>query len=172
MLTSVLTLRWEGPPACADCAAEQVPVCGHVGFDPDSEGWTQLIGCAVHVPGLDAEHPHVLRTVDISGDRKTVTFTVDTERPAHTELIRHLSVIDTPKAHVRGVHHESGEILIEGRYDAPLQVGQRVYVAGDPHVVVGEPEYPNRDEQGIAGALPDVQVVQLMPVEEPAISPA
>lgn len=162
-MTTTLTLAYEGAPACVDCQRLGVPVCAHVGFN--TEAWDYLIGQARNFPGLDPAFEHTVRNVEISSDRKTVTLTVDTDRPAMLELARHMSTLtdSRAKAAVRAVHHESGETLAEGRYfDAFLQPGQSVHVNGVPHVVVGEPEHPNRNEYGIATEV-DVQLVRLMP---------
>lgn len=162
-MTTTLTLRYEGAPACMDCQRDGVPVCAHVGFN--TEAWDYMQGGAVNVPGLDPAYVHTVSGIEISSDRKTVSLTVDTSRPALLELARHLSTLtdNRAKAAVRAVHHETGDVLAEGRYfDAFLQHGESVHVNGEPHVVVGEPEHPNRNEFGVASEV-DVQLVRLMP---------
>lgn len=162
-MVTTLTLAFEGAPACVDCQRQGVPVCADVGFNESA--WDYMMGQAVTVPGLDPAYVHTVRAIEISANRKTVTLTVDTDRPALLELARHLSTFtdSRAKAAVRAVHHETGAVLAEGRYfDAFLQPGQSVHVNGEPHVVVGDPEHPNRTEYGTAEGV-DVQVVRLMP---------
>lgn len=166
-MTTTLTLAYEGAPACVDCQKIGVPVCGHVGFN--DEAWAYLPGQSVTVPGLDPAYIHTVRAVEISSDRKTVTLTVETERPALLELARHLSTLTDhrAKATIRAVHHETGETLAEGRFDAFLTAGQTVHINGEPHTVTAV-DHPNRNEYGVCpGDLPDVQVAHLMstPVE-------
>lgn len=161
-MTTTLTLRYEGAPACMDCQREGIPVCAHVGFTP--EAWDYMVGQSVHAPGLDDAYAHVLQRVEIAVDRKTVTLTVETHRPPLLELARHLSTLTDHriKAAVQAVHHETGEVLAEGRYDAWLQPGQQVYINGELHVVQ-DIEHPNRNEFGTCGDKPDLQVAKLMP---------
>lgn len=162
-MTTTFTLRYEGAPACMDCQRLGLPVCAHVGFN--TEAWDYMQGTAVHVPGLDPAYVHTVRGIEISADRKTVSLTVDTDRPAMLELARHLSTLTdhSAKAAVQAVHYETGETLTEGRYDAFLQPGQPVCVNGVPHVVQ-DIDHPNRHpEYGTCGDKPDLQVARLMP---------
>lgn len=161
-MTTTVTVRWDGAPSCRDCQQVGVPVCDHIGFT--DEPWSLTLGHTVHVPGLDRspDYTHILRAATISPDRKTVHLVVDTERPQHHDLGRHLSVLHTPKAAVQAVHHDTGAELAAGRYDAHLQPGQTVYVNGAPHLVQ-RVEHPNRDEHGVAGDRDDIQVATLVP---------
>lgn len=162
-MTTTLTLAYEGAPACIDCQRLGVPVCADVGFN--AEAWDYMVGQAVHAPGLDPAFDHVVRGIDIAADRKSLTYTVDTYRPPLLELARHLSTLtdNRAKAAVQVVHHETGETLAEGRYDAFLQPGQMVCINGAPHVVA-DVEHPNRHpEYGTCGDKPDLQVAKLMP---------
>jgi hypothetical protein len=165
-MTTTLTLVYEGAPACIDCQRLGVPVCDHVGFHP--EAWDHVQGETVNAPGLDPRFVHVVRAIDIAPDRKTLTYTVETDRPPMLELGRHLSILTdhTIKAVVRAEHHETGEVLADGRYDAFLREGQEVCINGLPHVVVGEPQHPNRHpEYGTCrGDQPDLQVAKLAPI--------
>lgn len=161
-MRTTLTLTYEGPPSCADCQREGIPLCDHIGFNPES--WDHVIGENVNAPGLDAAFVHTVRSVDISPDRKTLTYTVDTYRPPMLELARHLSTYTDhrAKANIQAVHHESGDELAAGLYDAFLQEGQQVYVQGVPHVVQAI-DHPNRNEHGTCEDKPDLQVAKLMP---------
>lgn len=161
-MTTTLTLGYEGPPSCADCQREGVVLCDHIGFN--AESWDHVIGQSVNAPGLDPAFVHTVRTVGISSDRKTVTITVETERPPLLELARHLStyIDDRAKAVIQAVHHETGDVLAAGRYDAFLTEGQQVYVQGVPHVVQTV-DHPNRNEYGVCEGVPDLQVAKLMP---------
>lgn len=163
-MTSTVTLAYEGPPSCRDCQREGIPSCAHIGFNPEAWG---LAGTAVMLPGLDPAYDHTVREVEISADRNTVTLTVDTARPPLMDLARHLSVRAGPKAAVRAVHADSGVVLAEGAFDAPLQPGQPVWINGAPHEVVSV-EHPDRGQHGaVVGDGPDVQVARLQPQPEP-----
>ena len=53
--------------------------------------------------------------------------------------------------------------MAEGRhFDAFLREGETVLINGVPHVVVGEPDHPNRNQYGIAEGV-DLQVAKLAP---------
>ena len=107
-MATTLTIKYEGPPSCAGCQMQGIPLCDHIGLN--AESYDHMIGQAVTAPGLDSHFAHVLRTVDISPDRKTATMVVDTERPPLLELARHVSMrLDyRAKAAVRAEHHETG----------------------------------------------------------------
>jgi hypothetical protein len=133
MITTV-TLVYEGPSACIECQRQNIQICAHIGFT--AEAWTELLGGTVMVPGLDNSYTHTLRDAVVSADRKTITLTVDTDRPSQLDLARNLSVISTtPKAWVRAVDADTGVALCEGAFDAFLQQGQQVWVGGAPYVV-------------------------------------
>lgn len=168
-MTTTVTLAYEGAPACKDCQLEGIPVCGHVGFNANA--WDHLLGGAAHVPGLDNGYTHVVRSIDISGDRKTVTLTVDTERPQFHDLARHLSTYleVRAKAAVRAVHHETGETLEEGWYDRFLIEGMQVAIDRDLYHV-RKVEHPNRNENGAAETV-DLQVAHLAPIPVDIIQP-
>lgn len=163
-MTTVLTLAYEGPPACINCTREGIPVCDHIGFT--AEAWDHMTGQAVRAPGLDPgiDFRHTLRSVEIGPNRKTVTLTVDTERPRFADLSRHLSSYADPraKAWIRAVHHQTGEALEEGHYDAFHRVDEQVCIDRDLYRVA-KVEHPNRNEHGIAEAG-DLQVIHLEPV--------
>ena len=172
-MTTTLTQIFEGPPSCRDCQGMGIPVCSHIGFN--DEAWAGLIGCQVMAPGLDKDcgpggtFVHTLRAIEISPDRKTVTLTVDTTRPARFDLVRNLSILGGPKALVRAVHADTGDVLAEGAYDAYLQPGQEVSINGTPHMVTGL-DHPNRDpESGTTGDRLDWQVATLQPVPQPEL---
>lgn len=169
-MVTTLTLTYEGPPSCADCQREGVVLCAHIGFN--IEAWDYLLGVPVNGPGLDPAYVHTVRNVEISSDRKTIALTVETDRPGLLELARHLSTLTDHriKAPVKAVHHETGVVLAEGRYDAWLQPGQQVYINGEPHVVQ-DIEHPNRNEYGSSGAKPDVQVARLVPTPIEPLQP-
>lgn len=170
-MTSTITLAYEGAPACRDCQRDGAPVCAHVGFN--AEAWIMLPGSAVHVPGLDPlpDYQHIVLDVSISEDRKAVTLTVATRRPPHTELARHLTTLPGPRAAVRGVHHDTGDVLATNELDAPLRPGQRVHVNGVPHQVE-RVEYPNRGAGGAADDGVDEQVAWLRPLDPETVTPA
>lgn len=162
-MTSTFTMRYEGPPACVDCQRAGVPVCVHVGFN--AEAWDGSVGRVVErAPGLDMAYQHTVTGYDISADRKTLTVTVATERPHMTDLARHLSLRSdrAGKAAIRAIHHETGDKLEEGWYDAPLRVGQAVCIDRDVYHVVTV-EHPNRNPEGIAAEV-DIQEARLAPV--------
>ena len=162
-MTTTFTLLYEGAPSCVDCQRQGVPVCAHVGFNP--EAWDGLIGRGVHAPGLDSAYAHILRSAEIASDRKTITLLVDTERPHLMDLARHLSRRPEvqAKAAVRAVHYESGELLEEGFYDRPLSEGEQVAIDRNVYTVT-KIEHPNRDpETGAAGEEIDWQVAHLAP---------
>lgn len=167
-MTTTVVLRFEGPDACRDCQRDGIPVCAHIGFN--EAAWIGMPGRLVHVPGLDPGFEHTLRAVDIAADRKTVTLSIETARPALLDLARHLSTIGSPKAMVRAVN-PAGETLAEGAYDAPLQLGQQVWINGVTHTVTGE-DYPNRHPvHGTVADGPDWQVatVEPVPLPEPVV---
>lgn len=167
-MTTMVTLRYEGAPSCVDCQRVGVPVCTHVGFH--EEAW-QVTGQGVHVAGLDDRYEHVLRSVDVAPDRKTVTLVIDTVRPHGTDLARQLSWRPGPKSYIQAVHHDTGDTIENGRYDFLLQQGQTVYHGADRYVV-HTVEHPARDPvTGIADG-PDIQVATLKPMVEPPVSPA
>lgn len=170
-MTSTVTLAYEGAPACRDCQRIGEPVCSHVGFNP--EAWINLPGTAVHVPGLDPlpDYQHIVRHATVSEDRKAVTLIVDTRRPLHLDLARHLTTLPGPRAVIRGVHHDTGDVLALTEADAPLHAGQRVHVNGDPHHVV-RVEYPHRDPDGVATAGVDEQWAYLRPLDPETVTPA
>lgn len=139
-MTTTVSLAFEGPSSCQDCQRQGIPVCDHIGFN--DAAWIGLPGDTVQVAGLDRDYQHIVRAVDISADRKTVTLTVDTMRPAGLDLARHLSTLPGPKALVRCVD-ATGTVLVEGAYDAFLQPGAPVWVNGGPYLVETV-DHPNR----------------------------
>lgn len=169
-MTTVLTLQFEGPPACQDCQRIGVPVCNHNGFN--AEAWDHLVGQGVTVPGLDPHYQHVLRAVDISEDRNTISLTVDTDRPRFHDLARHLSTHTDvrAKAAVRAVHHHTDDTLEDGYYDRFLTAGDQVCIDRDLYRVHSV-DHPNRNDNGIAEGV-DVQVARLVPVPVDPIGPA
>ncbi|WP_132120903.1 hypothetical protein [Actinocrispum wychmicini] len=165
-MTTTVTLAYEGPPSCKDCQREGIPVCAHIGFN--AEAWVDLPGSTVMVPGLDPAYAHTVRDVTISSDRNTVTLTVDTARPLQMDLARHLSLISTtPKAWIRAVHGDTDETLTEGGFDAFLQQGQQVWVAGAPYVVSAVDHPSRHPEHGTVDGGRDWQVATLRPMPEP-----
>lgn len=164
-MSTTVTLAFEGAPSCVDCQRTGIPVCSHIGFN--AEAWVGMSGNRVHVPGLDPAFHHILRSVEISPDRKTVTLVVDTERPPMLELARHLSTLDGPKAMVRTIHADTGETLTEGALDAFLQPGQPVSIGGAPHTVTTV-DHPNRhtDHGTVDGGI-DWQIATVQPQPEP-----
>jgi len=171
-MTTTFTLRYEGAPSCVDCQRKGVPVCAHVGFNPES--WDGMIGQGVHAPGLDPAFVHVLKSAEISSDRKTITLVIDTERPPMVDLARHLSRRHDvrAKAAVRALHHETGEQLEEGWYDQPLVEGMQVAIDRDVYHVA-KVEHPNRDpETGAAGQEIDWQVAHLAPQPDAGVTPS
>lgn len=176
-MTTTATFRYEGPPACVDCQRAGVPVCAHIGFNP--EAWEGMIGRQVHAPGLDprcdgpdAQYAHTLTTYQISDDRKTLTATIQTDRPQFHDLARHLSLrtLLPAKAAVRAIHHETGEKLEEGCYDRFLRPGEQVAIDRDLYHVASV-EHPHRDP--VSGTAPDVdlQVARLVPVPTETVQP-
>lgn len=165
-MSTTLTLTHEGPPVCRECASAGHKTCPHTGFNPDA--WQMLPGMHCQAPGLDPAFTHTVRSVEIAADRNTVAVTVDTERADQLDLARHLSVWAGPHARVQARHHDTGDVLAEGGFNAPLQEGQPVWVNGDPHVVVSV-EHPNRDPD--SGTTPpgsvDIQVARLQPLPPP-----
>ena len=167
-MTTVVTLQYEGAPSCVDCQRIGVPTCTHVGFH--TEAW-HVAGQAVHVPGLDDRYQHILRSVDISPDRKTVTLTIDTTRPFGLDLARQLSWRPAPKAQIHAVHHATGDVIETGHYDFLLQQDATVW-HGDRQYTVASVEHPARDPvTGIADG-PDIQVARLMPIASDPVQPA
>lgn len=164
-MTTTATYRYEGPPVCVDCYRAGLPVCAHVGFN--AEAWAGLHGQVARQapPGLDPSYEHRLMDYSISEDRKTITVTFQTERPALMDLARHLSFYSDhrAKAAVHAVHHETGDTLERGHYDRPLTEGMEVCVDRTPYRVVSV-EHPNRGESGTTGDLEDLQVARLMPI--------
>lgn len=170
-MTSTVTLAYEGPPSCRDCQRDGIPSCPHMGFS--GSAWAEIVGTLVTVPGLDPTFRHTVTAVDISSDRKTVTMTVDTERPAMLELARHLSTLPGPKAHVQTVHADTGDILADGAYDAFLQAGQQVWINGKPFLVT-DVDHPYRHPQyGTTTSSPDIQIATVTPQPQPEpVAPA
>lgn len=168
-MTTTVTLAFEGPLSCRDCQRNGIPVCADIGFN--DEAW-YVAGQQVHVPGLDNAYAHTIQHVEISADRKTVTLTVDTERPAFDNLARHLSFYThrSAKAAVRAVHHETGDVLEEGFYDRFLTEGMQVAIDRDLFNV-RRVEHPNRNENGVSESDVDLQVVHLAPIPVDVISP-
>lgn len=172
MMVTAVSVAYDGPPVCSGCHAAGAEVCAHIGLNPDA--YSTLKGYGIHVPGLDPAYTHVLTDWAMSEDRKLVTLTVETIREPGTDLGQHLSVLDSPKAHVVAVDEGSGETLAEGRYDAPLREGQSVYINGVPHAVLTT-EWPNRTEHGRPpDGVEDYQRVTLasLPVDEVQPAPA
>lgn len=169
-MTTSVSLAYEGAPSCTDCQREGVPVCDHVGFT--ATAWDYLVGHAVHVPGLDDAYQHRLVSATVSPDRKTITLVVETDRPIHHDLARHLSTYThlPAKAAVQVVHHHTDEILEEGHYDRFLAPGMQVAVDRDLYTVVTV-DHPNRTETGSSDG-PDVQVARLAPVTADTIRAA
>jgi hypothetical protein len=169
-MSTAVSLAYEGAPSCIECQRVGVPVCDHVGFT--ATAWDYLIGHAVHVPGLDDTYQHRLTSADVSADRKTITLVVETDRPAHHDLARHLSTYThlPAKALVQAVHHETGDVLEEGHYDRFLTPGMQVAVDRDLYTVVSV-DHPHRTETGSSDG-PDVQVARLAPVVVDAIRAA
>lgn len=169
-VTSTVTLAYEGAPACRDCQRDGIPVCDHVGFN--DAGWVGIPGTAVHAPGLDRSYDHVVRDVEISADRKTVTLTTETQLPEYHDLARHLSVRADyrAKAWVRAVD-EGGNTIEEGHYDRPLTAGEIITRDRDPYLVVSI-SHPNRDEvTGVARDPGDLQIAVLRPIPVDPITP-
>lgn len=171
MMTTNVSVMYDGPPVCSACHGHGLEVCAHIGLN--AEAYDVLKGYSIHVPGLDPAFVHILRDWTMSEDRKTITLTVDTIRDPGTDLGRHLSVLHGPKTPVVAVDDTTGETLVEGRYDAPLHEGQVVYVNGIPHHVVAT-AWPHRTEHGRPpDGLEDYQRVTLAshPVDEIAPAP-
>lgn len=156
------TMRYPGPPSCADCQREGIPLCAHIGFNPES--YEPLLGRLVHAPVLNPGYEHTLTGYQISDDRKTIALTVDTDLPHMMDLAQHLSTYGVPnaKAWVRAVHHETGETLEEGHYDRPLVEGMAVCIDRVPYTVAAV-EHPNRNANGVAPDG-DLQLARLVPV--------
>jgi hypothetical protein len=168
-MTTTVSLRFEGPNSCADCQRAGIPLCDHIGFN--AEAWDSLPGKGITVPGLDPAYEHVVQGYVISADRKTLTLTVVTARPAFHDLARHLSMLPDvrAKASVRAVHHETGAVLEEGAYDRFLTEGMQVAIDRDLFHV-RKVEHPYRNEHGMApGPEGDVQVAHLAPAPMPAV---
>lgn len=151
-MTTTFTLAYEGPP--------------QGGFDVTH--WQHLIGQRAHVPGLDRhdDYPHIVRDIQVSPDRKTVSVTVDTVRPHHHDLAQHLSVQAwTPPAAVHAVHHQTGVTLEHGHYERPLHEGETIRIDKDRYQVA-RVEWPQRGENGVVGgdADEDLQVAHLVPL--------
>ena len=168
-MTTTLTLAYEGPPSCRDCQRDGIPVCDHIGFT--AEAWNYLMGQQVHAPGLDPRHEHTLTDLGVSEDRKVVTLTVSTDRPPYADLSRHLSVMGGAKTFVRAVHHDTDDVIEEGRYDFFLRAGDTVYHGTDEYLVQSI-EHPARDPVTGIATGPDVQVARLAPVSTEPIRPA
>lgn len=126
-------------------ATVTIPHPGPGRFLPES--YQDLIGkCVTGIPGLAPDHDHMCTAVYVEPDGSAATLTITTLAPAHVDLTRHLSAgYGKPIAHVRAFTAE-GEQVVEGRYDAPLQPGQYVWINGEPHVV-GEISWPCRDPE-------------------------
>jgi len=169
-MTTTVDLAYEGAPSCTECQRIGIPVCDHVGFT--ATAWDHLMGHAVHVPGLDDAHQHRLVSATVSPDRKTITLVVDTDRPLHHDLARHLSTYThlPAKAAVQAVHHETGDVLAEGHYDRLLEPGMQVAIDRDLYTVASV-EHPARTETGSSDG-PDVQVARLVPVAADTIRAA
>jgi hypothetical protein len=167
-MTTTMTFAFEGPDSCLDCQRAGIPTCTHIGFS--DAGFAYVPRQRVRAPGLDNAYDHIVRSCAVSPDRKTVTLVVVTERPQFLDLARHLSVLGGPKAAVRAVHHETGEVLEEGRYDWLLQTGQQVHIDTDEYRVVLV-EHPNRNEFGVCEGTVDLQVAHLKPVATPPVQP-
>lgn len=169
-MTTTFTMRFEGPPSCAECQRNGVSLCDHIGFH--DEAWDGIVGRQVAAPGLERSpgYVHVLRAYEITDHRKTVVLTVETERPRFHDLARHLSLYGDPraKAAVRAVHHETGEVLEEGHYDRFLVEGMDVCIDRDLYRVA-RVEHPNRDPvTGVAQGV-DMQIAHLTPVPQETV---
>lgn len=163
-MTTTVTMAYEGAPACVTCQEIGHPVCDHVGFT--ARAFDHMLGRTVHVPGLDDRYKHWLRSVDITDHRKTVEFTVDTERPPLHDLARHLSIYPDvrAKAAIRAVHHQTGDVLQEGAYDRFLRADEQIAIDRTPYHV-DRVEHPNRNALGFVddGGV-DLQVAHLVPI--------
>ena len=149
----------------------RIPHPGPGTFLPES--YADLVGqCITGIPGLATDHDHTCTGVHIDPDGRAATLSLVTLTPRHLDLTRALSVgYGKPVAHIRAFTAE-GELVAEGRYDAPLTMGDEVYVNGEPHTV-GETSWPGRDPQ--TGAVPrgdlDWQHATVHPVATPGPAP-
>lgn len=161
MIEFTVRLFARGKPPDAELAAPGAP-SGPL----TSTSFTEWLGHAVEVTGLDPAYRHVLVGVDNRADGWVSTLTVQTtaEGERGVDLSADLSVIvGTPKAQVRA-HDEAGTHLTTAWLDAPLSPGQPVTVAG-AKFVVGDVTYPYRDESHPEQSE-DYQHVVLRPVAE------
>ena len=103
---------------------------GGGGFVPGS--FDHMLHLRVDLPGLDRAWEHTLIDATVAEDRGSAELTVHSVPRAALTLDRSLRIVTwTPPAHVRA-HDTDGNVLAEGRFDAPLQPGQAVEVNGCP----------------------------------------
>lgn len=148
------------------------------------DSFSDWLGKAVLVAGLDPAYQHTLRQVEILDgpvmvmDRElgvyveqvlpggAARFTVHTEAVFVPDAATSVQVVTGfPEARVQIRHAETGEVLHErGRYPAPHSIGQMVRV-GEQHFHVVDVEWPNRDpETGTSNGAEDYQVVHVREV--------
>jgi hypothetical protein len=134
-------------------------------------------GCHVHVvmPGLDPTWQHVVIDAMVAPDRASAELTLRSEPVTPLRLDRNLRIIHShPAARVRA-HDQDGNQVAEGTFDAPLQPGQLVELAGERYQVAysaHEAMWPHRDPVTGAAEGIDWQHVTLCPAPEPAHYPA
>lgn len=135
------------------------------GFRPDSFG--DLLQRHVEMPGLDPGFYHLLIGATVADDLGSAELVIHSEPMEPLRLDRALRVRhDLPSARVKA-HDTDGNLLVDGAYDRPLQVGEPVLFAGEHYrVAMSDPAdmWPHRHpESGACHGQIDWQHVTLVP---------
>lgn len=151
-----------------------MPLVIRVIVTPDSglflpTSFSELVQRKVVLPGLDPQWTHTLVGVEVSGDRCSADLVLHSSPPDVPGMVDGLRVEHgTPPAAIR-VYSAEGELLTEGRYPAPLDVGQEIAV-GNVHYLVSSVAWPGRNpETGACVGGVDWQHVTVSP-PLPAVS--
>lgn len=139
------------------------------GFPPAS--FDHLRHLEVHLPGLDPGWAHTLIDAQVAAGGGSADLTLHSQPRVGVALDRGLRIVTwQPAAHIRALAEDGTELAVT-KLDAPLQVGQRVEVAGERHRVVEE-SWPGRHPRtGVCHEGLDYQHVTLVLDPEPLHHP-
>lgn len=130
-----------------------------------------LLQQRIDLGGLDPRYYHTLVGVQVAEDGSSAQLQVVTEPIDPLNLTRTLRVHDgTPLAHVRVVD-DTGTVLMEGQYTAPLQPGQMVAIGADYYLVTVV-AWPNRGAGGVSSGAVDWQLVTVTAASSPSMLPS
>jgi hypothetical protein len=139
-------------------------------FAPTS--FQEMLQRSVKLPGLDPAWQHTLVHVDVAPDGLSAEVTVVSAPDVVPQMVEGLRVdYGSPTAHVR-VFDMAGTQLSEGRFPAPMQVGQKIAVGDTEYLVTGQ-DWPGRDpNSGVCAGDVDWQhVVVGAPIVPPPLVP-